>query len=169
MQKFPAFRLALLALAALCATACYRYEDGPSATLKKPEGFLVNVEYWRVKEVVKTMKDNTQKEVTSEFTNDFVDFNTLGDLRVYDAAKFIGQPPHTRDTTMAVLAQGTWNFLKSKKNTIEMLYTYQLPDLYNDTIFYFEEHHEEWEIRRLTETELWLKNDSMFIKYIPSI
>lgn len=168
MRTFSAARFALIALAALTA-ACHSYEDGPNLTFKKPEDLLVNVEYWRVKEVVKTYKDNSKKEITADFANDYVDFNTLGDLRVYDYAKFVGQPPHTNDTIMSVLAQGSWNFLKSKKNTIELLYTYQLQDRYNDTIYYTEEHHEEWEIRRLTETELWLKNDSMFIKYIPSI
>jgi len=156
--------LSLSLLAAILFAACHSYEEGPQFTLKNQEKLLTSVDYWTVKEVVK----NQQQEITDQYKLDYIDFGVESDFRAYDNSYVISQPPFTRDTTLERIGRGTWRCLK-EKNRLEMIYSFQAQDRYNDSIFYTEERYEQWTILRLTETELWLENDSIRIKYTPQL
>lgn len=161
-MRQPTLVIGLLLVAAL-VSACFSYEDGPNFTLKKPTPLLIGASTWQIKEVVK----NDQIEITDSFTNDYIDFEEEGVLRTYDANRYLTQPPFTKDTVLNLSGRGTWKFIPDQKNILEFVYSYEYADLYNSAIVYSDERYEQWEIIRLTETELWLQNDSIRIKYEP--
>lgn len=161
-MRQPALVFGLILVAALFS-ACFSYEDGPNFTLKKPVPRLIGVNSWLVKEVVK----NGTTDITASYTDDYIDLEAEGKLRTQDANRSLTQPPFTKDTVVALYGSGSWRLLPDPKNTLEFVYAYEYADLYNPSVVYREEHYEQWEILRLTETELWVQNDSIRIKYIP--
>ena len=134
---------------------CTGYDDGPAISFRSEETKLANT--WRIQGA-----SLRGIEITDVYTDDFYRFKEGGDFERLDAAKLISVPPFTQDTIVTESGIGSWQFLK--KNKLEILYTYTIPDPYDSDISYTEEHYEVWEIDRLTQEELWLRNDSLTFK-----
>ncbi|MFK7920907.1 MAG: hypothetical protein AB8H47_03075 [Bacteroidia bacterium] len=149
---FPAIALVLLAMA---ATACTGFADGPNISFQSTTTKLATT--WEVKEAARDGVD-----VTSEFQGDNFEFKTNGVYQTLDAAKMISSPPFTRDTIIPLQGIGEWNLLS--KNELELLYSFQFRDIYNNDVIYKEEFYERWEIARLSEEQLWLRNENTLIK-----
>ncbi|MEM6347810.1 MAG: hypothetical protein AAF927_28230 [Bacteroidota bacterium] len=148
----PAFALILMAMA---STACTGFADGPAISFQSTTTRLANT--WEVKEAAQNGVD-----ITSQFVGDNFEFKTNGVYQTLDAAKLISTPPFTRDTLIPLVGSGEWNLLS--KNELELLYSFQFRDIYNNDVIYKEELYERWEITRLTDEQLWLRNDSTLVK-----
>lgn len=148
----PVFALCLLAT---LGSACTGFIDGPAVSFQSTAAKLVNT--WEVKEAARDGVD-----ITSDFQGDNFQFKTNGTYQTLDAAKLISLPPFTRDTLIPLQGNGEWNLLS--RNELELLYRFQFRDTYNDDVVYNEELYERWEITRLTEEQLWLRNENTLIK-----
>lgn len=148
----PAFALIFFAMA---STACTSFADGPTVSFKSTTTKLATT--WEVKEAAQDGVD-----ITSQFLGDNFEFKTNGVYQTLDAAKMISLPPFTRDTIIPLQGIGEWNLLS--KNELELLYSFQFRDIYNNDVIYKEELYERWEITRLTEEQLWLRNETTLIK-----
>jgi hypothetical protein len=154
------FLLAFALLTTLILAACTGYSDGPALNFISAENKLSTS--WEV-----TAAEMRGVDVTADFSQDFFTFEDNGDYQTLDAAQLVSLPPFTRDTLLPVLGTGTWAFRNGSRN-LELYYTYRLVDPYNLSTNYEESISEFWEIARLTQEELWLRNDSMLLKMVPA-
>ena len=139
----------------LAQSACTGFAEGPAVSFTSTTKKLSTV--WQVKEAALHGVD-----ITQTFKSDFFDFKDDGEYMRLDASRLVSLPPFTQDTLVSMIGEGEWNLLD--KNTLELLYQYEFPDTYNPDVRYLEEQYERWEIARLTEDRLWLRNDSMLLK-----
>jgi len=148
----PAFALILFAMA---SAACTGFADGPTISFQSTTTKLANT--WEVKEAAQDGVD-----ITSQFQGDNFEFKTNGVYQTLEASKAISLPPFTRDTLIPLVGIGEWNLLS--KNELELLYSFQFRDTYNNDVIYKEELYERWEITRLSDEQLWLRNENTLIK-----
>jgi hypothetical protein len=154
------FQLLLaLFLTSLVLVACDPFVEGPSFSFKTAETRLVNT--WRVKEAAQN-----GVEITALFKDGFFNFKPENGFSTVDTKKLVSLPPFTQDTILPIAGTGSWFFLQ-EKNMVELIYTYTFQDPYNVDVVYSEEAYEQWEIRRLTKDELWMRNDSVIMKLVP--
>ncbi len=151
--------IGLLAFSLLAIYSCTGYNDGPVMSFVAPAKKMART--WSFKEVILY-----QTEVTHEYAADFMEFEEDGGYSILDAERVVSLPPFTRPDTLPVLGRGDWDFL-DKKNRIELFFTFNYQDNYNDTLFYQDEQYQQWTITRLTEEEFWLENDSLRVKLVP--
>jgi hypothetical protein len=114
---------------------------------------------WKVKEAVKF-----GEEITELYDGGFIRFENDGAYSLLDTRRYVSLPPFTQDTALAIIANGEWDLLA--KDKFEVLYTYRFIDPYNPSVSYNDEVYEQWEILRLTESEFWVKNDSMSFRLV---
>jgi hypothetical protein len=150
---FP-FILILLTLA-----GCTGFEDGPRISFTDPATIMANE--WSVREAIKNGND-----ITAEYASDILTFGAQGDFSYLESSRVITSPPFTRRDTIIVLGTGTWDFLNGN-DELEILYSFEYEDLYDNTIKYRHEVYEQWEISRLTEEEFWLRSDSVSLRLEP--
>lgn len=143
----------------LSLASCTGFEDGPSISFTAPETLMANE--WAVREAIKRSDD-----ITAEYASDVLTFEELGTFSYLESARIISNPPFTQSDTLSLLGTGTWDFLNGN-DQIELLYNFTYKDLFDPNIVYEEERYEQWEILRLTETEFWLRNDSISLKLEP--
>lgn len=156
MNKFSTLIIAgSILILGLAGSACTGFAEGPALSFVSTSKKLSTV--WQVKEAALHGVD-----ITETFKSDFFDFREDGDYKRLDATRSISLPPYTQDTFVSMIGEGEWNLLD--KNTLELFYEYEFPDTYNSNFRYTEELYERWEIARLTEDRLWLRNDSMLLK-----
>lgn len=149
------FSTSVLILMSLVGGACTGFAEGPTVSLVSSLKKISNT--WQVKEAAVNGID-----VTARYKDDFFDFKDNGEYKTLDAARLVSLPPYTEDEIVPMVGEGEWNFLDN--NLIELLYTYDFPDPYNSSVRYSEQVYERWEIARLTQDRLWLRNDSLLLK-----
>lgn len=150
------FFTGLALLGSFLIAGCTGYADGPAINLKSAKTKIANT--WRVDDA-----SLNGVETTSSYTDDFLKFEESGDFTYFDALRLISIPPFTQDTLMPMEGFGDWQFLDGGKQ-LEVFYTFQFKDPYNPDITYSEDINERWEVTRLAEGELWLRNDSTILK-----
>lgn len=150
---FP-FILILLTLA-----GCTGFEDGPKISFTDSATIMANE--WSVREAIKNGTD-----ITAEYSSDVLTFDAQGAFSYLESARIVTSPPFTRRDTILVLGVGTWNFFNGN-DEIEILYKFEYNDLYDTNLTYTHEVYEQWEIRRLTEEEFWLRSDSISLRLEP--
>ena len=144
------------AISAWLISGCTGYPDGPGVSLTSAESKITTT--WRIQDA-----SLNGTEITDQFTEDFFKFDNDGEFQYFDANRLISIPPFTQDTLMPLEGVGTWEFVDGKKQ-VELLYNFQFKDPYNSEILYSEDINERWEITRLAEGELWMRNGDMFLK-----
>ncbi|MDX2250477.1 MAG: hypothetical protein SF052_27090 [Bacteroidia bacterium] len=157
-MKKPHITLLTIAflMGSLILTGCTGYSDGPVLSLKSAKTKISTT--WRVKDA-----SLFGVEVTSSYDQDFFKFEEDGDFSYFDASRLIAVPPFTQDTIMPLEGVGEWQFLDGSKQ-LEVLYTFSFKDPYNPDITYTEDVNQRWEVTRLAEGELWLRDDSTILK-----
>ncbi len=159
MKQNHTFLIAIFLITTLIGlSACTQFSDGPKLSLRSTKSKLANT--WQMKEAVKN-----GVEITEQYKNGFFVFTESGDFATVDLKRMVQLPPFTQDTLLPVLANGKWGLLDA--NRMEILYAYTFVDPYNTSVTYNQEVYEEWDILRLTTSELWIRNDSMRFKLIP--
>lgn len=158
MKQNHTLFIAIFLIATLIGlSACTKYSDGPKLSLRSTKSKLART--WQMKEAVKN-----GVEITDQYKGGFFVFTEGGDFTTIDLKRMVKLPPFTQDTLLPILASGRWGLLDA--NRIELLYAYSFADPYNTSVTYNEEVYEEWDILRLTPSELWIRNDSMRFKLI---
>ena len=150
------FRLVLLLGFVALLTACTGYDEGPAINFTSAEKKLADT--WRIAEATQNGQD-----VTARYAEDYMEFSEEGDFLYFESQYAISLPPFTQDTVVGLVGQGTWQFVEQKQ-ALELLYSFRYPDFYNLNYSYDVTRNEYWEILRLFEDELWLKNDSVTLK-----
>ncbi|MCB0840012.1 MAG: hypothetical protein KDD63_18895 [Bacteroidetes bacterium] len=146
----------IMAIAAWAMTGCTGYPDGPGVSFKSAQSKITTT--WRIQDA--SLKGN---EITSEYTDDFLQFNSNGEFQYFDANRQIRIPPFTQDTIMPIEGLGQWEFLDGNKQ-VELFYTFEFVDPYNSDIIYSEDINERWDITRLADGELWMRKGDLFLK-----
>ncbi|MEM7654726.1 MAG: hypothetical protein AAF399_01245 [Bacteroidota bacterium] len=154
---FPYLLSVVFLLVSLFLGSCTGYPDGPSVSFTSALTKISTT--WRVKQAVL----NNTEDVTTDYETEYFKFDEDGEFETLEARYQISLPPFTQDTIIPAIGSGTWRFLE-EETMVELLYGYRFRDPYNSDIFYTEEQNERYEIRRLAEDELWLSNDSLFLK-----
>lgn len=156
MNKLTTSTVAFLFLIfGMAGVGCTGFAEGPAVSLRSTLSKISTT--WEVKEAALNGDD-----ITAQYKDDFFEFKEDGDYKTLDAARLVSLPPYTDDEEVAMIGEGEWNLLD--RNLLELLYTYEYTDPYNNTVRYSEPVYERWEIARLTEDRLWLRNDSMLLK-----
>lgn len=157
MSKLQTYLLAIaFVIMSMLGQSCTGYEDGPSVNFTSAEKKISST--WRVKEA-----SLNEIDITGQFSDDFFAFEEDRTYKYFDAFRLVSEPPFTQDTLMPLNGLGEWQFVDGTKQ-VELLYTFSFKDPYNPDIRYNENVNELWTIQRLTSEELWLKNDSVFMK-----
>lgn len=158
MKQNRTLFIAIFLIATLIGlSACTKYSEGPKLSLRSTQTKIART--WQMKEAVKN-----GVEITDQYEGGFFVFTQEGDFSTVDLKRMVHLPPFTQDTLLPVLANGKWGLLT--ENRMELLYAYTFVDPYNTSVTYNQEVYEEWDILRLTPTELWIRNDSMRFKLI---
>lgn len=153
-----------VAMFAVLTQACTGYSDGPTLSLRSTAKKISRT--WRVKQAVKN-----NVEVTETYKSGFFSFTKEGAFTTVDTKRDIIIPPYTQPQAISVLGSGSWQMISTSKleaagTKLELLYKYTFSDPYNPNVRYDDEAYEQWDILRLTESEFWIKNDSMSFKLI---
>ncbi|MEL6673835.1 MAG: hypothetical protein AAFR61_16635 [Bacteroidota bacterium] len=161
-MKFPRTSILAVCVAALglMMGSCTNYPNGPAVSLQSAISKISNV-VWTVREAA-----NGNTDLTASFAGDTFEFADDGTYRREDAARLISLPPFTADQIVPVTGRGEWEFVNGSTQ-IELFYTYEFTDPYNSNVSYREDLNEAWDVYRLTTTELWLQNGTIFLKLIP--
>lgn len=150
------FYIATFLTGSLLLAGCTGYSDGPTLSLKSAKSKISTT--WRVQDA-----SLFGAEVTQNYAQDFFKFEEDGDFSYFDANRLIAVPPFTQDTIMPLEGIGEWQFLDGSKQ-LEVLYTFTFKDPYNPDITYSEDVNQRWEVTRLADGELWLRDDSTILK-----
>jgi hypothetical protein len=160
MKKPASLLLMAAAFLALGAfSGCTGYADGPSVSFRKAEDLLIRK--WVV-----TAASDANADISAEYANEFFDFQLEGIFRRAENAYPLSIPPFTQDGNIAVVGEGQWSFLEDER-VIELIYTVEYTDPFNSSVKYRELFNEVWEITRLTETELRLRNGALRLRLEP--
>ncbi|MEZ4825309.1 MAG: hypothetical protein R3C61_03300 [Bacteroidia bacterium] len=135
---------------------CTGYSDGPAVSFKSAKSKISTT--WRVADA-----SLFGAEVTQAYAQDYFKFEDDGDFTYFDANRLIAVPPFTQDTMMPLEGIGKWEFHEGSQK-LEVLYTFSFKDPYNPDITYTEDVNHRWEVTRLAEGELWLRDDSTILK-----
>lgn len=158
-QKITFNALILILVSTFFLGACTSFSEGPAISLRTVRKKMDKT--WKVKEAVKFGKENTEL-----YKDGYFIFTEDGSFSSLDTKRYVKLPPFTQDTALAIVSNGQWRLLE--KNKFELLYNYTFKDPYNPLLSpYNSEAYEQWEILRLSQTELWIKNDSMSFKFVP--
>ncbi|MDX2285961.1 MAG: hypothetical protein NW241_17465 [Bacteroidia bacterium] len=149
---------ALLAAAVLLAatSGCTPYPEGPAISFRAALKQISTT--WRIKEAIRG-----GNEVTAEFTDEYLKFEEDGDFSRLEKQFQIVIPPFTQNQTVSAVGSGEWDFVDGGAQ-LEVLYTFEFQDPYNSAVRYSEQYNERWEILRLAEGQLWIRNGDLTLK-----
>lgn len=157
MNYLKTLLLSSVAIAILVSLAsCTGYPEGPKVSFTAAVDKISTT--WRVKSAIENGTD-----VTARYNEEFFKFEEDGDFETIESTYSVSIPPFTQDTVLTVQGFGTWQFVADESG-VEMLYAFSFQDPYNSEVFYREEINERYDILRLSQEELWLRNDSVFLK-----
>jgi len=154
MKQILAYLTAMVLL--LGVAGCTGYPDGPSVSLTSAVSKLSTT--WRIKQAIQNGTD-----ITSEYDNEFFEFEEEGDFELLESTYDVSIPPFTMDTVLTVAGQGSWQF-RNQQSQIELLYQVRVKDPFNSSVSYTRTFNELWTIDRLTKEEFWLSDDSTSLK-----
>ncbi|RMG67407.1 MAG: hypothetical protein D6722_13185 [Bacteroidetes bacterium] len=157
-MKHSLLYLPLLAIALFAfQTGCNKYPDGPGASFRSATSRISTT--WDIKAA-----NQDGVDITDQFEGEFFEFEEDGSFRRLETDFLISLPPFSQDTIVNIVAEGEWTFIEDETQ-VELFYTYTFRDPYNSSILYNEEVNERWEIRRLTQDELWLRQEGTTIRF----
>lgn len=147
-------RLIGLGLIIVLLASCIRYPEDPEVIREDPATLITK--RWRVDKVLKNNVEDITDSYRFPFFNFLINNKFESEIEMYQ----ISVPPFGRDTVVSVPIAGDWEFL-NEQSELDIIYDIEFTDPYNDTVVYGESGGLSFAIQRMTESELWLSNDSL--------
>ncbi|MEM7372012.1 MAG: hypothetical protein AAF587_25575 [Bacteroidota bacterium] len=157
MNYIQSFLLGVFSLVILgLMGSCTGYSEGPKVSFTAALTKISTT--WRIKSATENGAD-----ITDRYEEEFFRFKENGVFETLESTYVIAVPPFTLNDTTALQGIGEWKFVNDESG-VEMLYSFSYTDPYNSDVTYREEVNQQYDILRLSQEELWLRNDSIFLK-----